>query len=176
MFDLTTNYFALFGLKPCYQLDLKKLKSCYLELQRQVHPDNFASESDQVQREAVQRVSYLNQAYESLKSPMSRAIYLLETAGYDFNPDTQIHNDAAFLMEQMELREALSDISDEPDPISSLDQLRDKAQNSYQQYQDVFATRYDEKNWDAAANEVNKMMFAVKLLAELSEKEEMLFE
>jgi len=91
LFDLTANYFELLDLEQDYQLDLKVLKEKYLELQREVHPDKFASESEKIQREAIQRVSYLNQAYEILKSPLQRAIYLLQISGNDFDPDTQIH-------------------------------------------------------------------------------------
>ena len=175
MFNLTTNYFRLFGLAANYQLDLVDLKTRYLELQRQVHPDQFASESDQVQRQAMQSVSYLNQAYETLKSPLKRAVYLLQTAGQDFDPDTQVHNDPVFLMEQMELREELSAVSDADDAFDTLECLRDKASTSYKQYQESFADLYAEENWPAASTEINKMMFATKMLQEISEKEETLF-
>ena len=175
MFSLTTNYFELFGLKESYVLDLADLKAKYLELQRQVHPDKFASESELVQREAMQRVSYLNQAYETLKSPLQRAIYLLQSSGNDFDPDTQTHSDTSFLMEQMELREELSDISDANDPFEALDELRNRALAAYQAHQKQFADSYGEESWEDAANEINKMMFANKLLQEISEKEETLF-
>ena len=123
----------------------------------------------------MQSVSYLNQAYETLKSPLKRAIYLLQTAGQDFDPDTQIHNDPVFLMEQMELREELSAVSDADDAFDTLECLRDKASTSYKQYQESFADLYAEENWPAASTEINKMMFATKMLQEISEKEETLF-
>lgn len=175
MFDLTANYFELLDLEQDYQLDLKVLKEKYLELQREVHPDKFASESEKIQREAIQRVSYLNQAYETLKSPLQRAIYLLQISGNDFDPDTQIHNDAAFLLEQMELREELSEVSYTNEPLTALEELNNKASLRYKSHQEQFSKLYSEKNWQDAAVEINKMMFAKKLLSEISEKEEMLF-
>lgn len=175
LFDLTTDYFALFGIKQSYQLDLVVLKAKYLELQRQVHPDNFASGSEKQQREAMQSVSYLNQAYESLKSPLQRAIYLLQLANHGFDPDTQVHSDTEFLFGQMELREELSETSNADDPLAVLDNLRHKAEASYREYQQQFSSFYDQKNWQLAATEINKMMFASKLISEISEKEETLF-
>lgn len=176
MFDLTTNYFELLGAKPSFCVDIHGLKTRYLELQRQVHPDNFASDSDRIQRESVQRVSYLNQAYETLKSPLQRAIYLLETAGYDFDVNTQIHDDVSFLVEQMAMREDLSEAGDAEDPHAVIEGLREKAESNYKLYQENFAVLYGKENWREASEEVNKMMFAFKLLNEISEKEESLFD
>ena len=88
MFDLKTNYFEVFGLQPTSDVELSSLKTKYLELQRLVHPDNHVSESDEAQRHALQRVSYLNQAYDTLCFPLKRAIYLLQSVGHDNDPDT----------------------------------------------------------------------------------------
>jgi len=175
LFDLTTNYFDLFGIERGYQLDLAVIKKQYLQLQKEFHPDNFASESEKIQREAIQKASYLNQAYETLKSPLQRAIYLLQIAGQEFDADRQIHNDSLFLMEQLELRESLSEARDASDPLAVIDALRHKAEDSYKQYQSDFSRFYDEQSWENATVEINKMMFAYKLLVEISEKEESLF-
>ena len=156
-------------------MDEAELKSKYIELQKQAHPDNFASESETVQRLAVQKVSYLNQAFECLKSPLERAIYLLNIAGHPFDPDTQIHSDVEFLMAQMELREALSEVTGADDPFTALDRLLVEASEQNKQYQMDFKTEYEQSNWSQAAVAVNKMMFATKLLHEISEKEESLF-
>lgn len=171
MFDLTTNYFQLFGLPVGCEVDPKQLKQKYLELQRQYHPDNFAAESEATQRQAVQQVSYLNQAYDTLKSPLKRAVYLLHTAGHDYDPDTQIHDDTEFLMQQMELREELSEISIDSE---ELDQLRAKASTSFEKHKNQFADSYGNKKWQEAGAEINKMMFLSKLLTEIDEKEEVL--
>jgi len=176
LFDLTTNYFALFGLEQSYSVDRKALKASYLQLQREVHPDNFVTESDAVQRDAMQRVSYLNQAYETLLNPVQRAIYLLQTNGHEYDADVQIHNDGQFLLEQMELREELALIPDATDPMESIERLRQKAEQNYQAHQNIFAEQLAKQNWEQASAEVGKMMFACKLLSEISEKEAVLFD
>ena len=176
MFNLTTNYFVLFGIDQTYDVDSKLLKSRYLELQRQTHPDNFAIEPQNVQRESVQRVAYLNQAYDTLKSPLKRAIYMLQTAGQSFDPETQIQNDPLFLMQQMQLREALAEVSEQDDPLSTLDKLREDALQNFASQQRVFAQQFEDQNWLLAATEINKMMFSAKLLTEINEQEEILFD
>jgi len=47
-------------------------------LQQEFHPDRFASKGDVDKRLAVQTASLINQAYDTLKSPLKRAQYLLE--------------------------------------------------------------------------------------------------
>jgi len=75
----------------------------------------------------------------------------------------------------MELREELSEVSDTNEPLTALEELNNKASLRYKSHQEQFSKLYSEKNWQDAAIEINKMMFAKKLLSEISEKEEMLF-
>lgn len=176
MFDLNTNFFELFELDIAFDLNLKDLKSKYIQLQRKVHPDNFASGTDAEQRIAMQRVSYLNQAHDTLKSPLKRAIYLLECSGQAFDPDTQVSNDPIFLMEQMELREALSEIPHSVESISDLDVLRCEAKKAFVENQNNFIRFYKASEWSSAGEEINKMMFVSKFIHEITEKEEVLFD
>lgn len=39
------DYFTLFGLPACYQLDTRALSLRFQDLQRQYHPDKFSSGS-----------------------------------------------------------------------------------------------------------------------------------
>ncbi len=176
LFELDTDYFAVFDLPPTYSLDHNELKAQYLALQKQFHPDRFAGEPEAIQRLAIHRAAYLNQAYDTLKSPLKRAVYMVQCAlqdcGDDFDPNTQIHNDPEFLMEQMELRERLAGIDGTCGSVNSIEALRQQADDNYLQSQRAFVQCYDSRNWRAAEGEINKMMFAVKLLAEIDEKEE----
>jgi len=176
MFDLNINYFDLFSLPIEYQVDLKQLKSQYIELQKVVHPDNFVSANDVEQRMSMQRVSLVNQAYETLKSPLQRAIYLLNLSGQEFDADSQISSDPMFLMEQMALRESLAEVESTEDPMQALDLLLDKAHHAFKQNLKLFDEFYRSANWPAARDEINKMMFSSKFLTEVKEKEERLLD
>jgi len=109
------NYFELFGLKTTFGINEQALQSAYQVQVSTFHPDKFASKSSSEQLQALQNTSLLNSAYDTLKSPLERASYLLTLQ--EVNPfdekDTQM--DSHFLLEQIELREQLEVIKSEKD-------------------------------------------------------------
>lgn len=54
------DYFTLFGLPARYQLDTRALSLRFQDLQRQYHPDKFASGSEAEQLAAVQQSATIN--------------------------------------------------------------------------------------------------------------------
>ena len=118
--DLKQNYFTLFGLPVSYAVDRATLDQRYRELQRLVHPDRFASAGDQERRIAMQQATRINEGYRVLKDALARGRYLLELRGHQFDDERNTHQDPAFLMEQIELREALADARDSQDPFAAL--------------------------------------------------------
>lgn len=124
--DLSQNYFELFGLPVAYAIDRDVLDQRYRELQRLVHPDRFASASDQERRIAMQQATQINEGYRVLKDGLLRARYLLELRGHRFDDERSTHQDSAFLMEQMELREALSEVGEAADPPAALAEVQQR--------------------------------------------------
>ena len=88
-------------------MDLAALEARYRELQREVHPDRFAAASPAEQRVSMQLATRVNEAYQTLKSPLKRAEYLLELQGVDPELETNTAMPPEFLAEQMERRERL---------------------------------------------------------------------
>lgn len=121
--DLTQNYFELFGLPTTYAVDRAALDQRYRELQRLVHPDRFASAPDQERRVAMQQATQINAAYRALKDDLARARYMLELRGHRFDDERNTHQDPEFLMEQMELREALGMVREADDPVATLNAI-----------------------------------------------------
>ena len=118
--DFKQNYFELFQLPIAYQIDSYRLNAAFRELQNQVHPDRFAHGSEAEKLSSVQASSFVNEAYVTLKSPVSRAHYLVELAGVAIDLSANTIADGAFLMQQMELREQLEDASHASDPEAIL--------------------------------------------------------
>ena len=114
---LVQNHFELFGLPVDFTVDAERLGERYRELQRSVHPDRFASGSDQERRLSMQRAAQINEAYRALKDPLARARYLLELNGVAMDDQNNTVMDPEFLMEQMELREALGDVRGRDNPM-----------------------------------------------------------
>lgn len=109
MISLQANDFELFGLPMQFPLERSELDSRWKDLQRQAHPDRFASEGAAAQRVAMQWSARINEAYRRLKDPLTRAAYLCELNGAPINAHSNTAMPASFLMQQIEWREALDD-------------------------------------------------------------------
>lgn len=107
MLDFSRNHFDLFGLPVGYAIDRELLAERFRALQSAVHPDRFASAPDQERRLSMQASTRVNEAFQTLKDPLNRALYLL-TLYPDPGPQATAQ-DTAFLVEQMELRETLAE-------------------------------------------------------------------
>lgn len=174
MLDLSKNHFELFDLPVSYRVDLQILRDRYRELQRQVHPDRYASGTEQEQRLAMQGSTLINEAFETLKDPLARAQYLLTLHQVDFNPDTETTKDTAFLMEQLELREVLSEIDGQPDPLGAVGELLDNVQGKLNKVINGMASDFEnptDEQLQAIRENVRKMQFLNKLRLEAESTE-----
>lgn len=75
------DYFAFLGVPRKLNLDLTDLEQRFRALSRQFHPDYFYNASPAERLASLERSSYLNDAYRTLKQPISRIAYLLELEG-----------------------------------------------------------------------------------------------
>ena len=74
----------------------------------------------------MQQATQINEGYQTLKDPLRRGRYLLELGGYQFDDEHRTTSDAAFLMEQMELRELLSEVREAEDAFAALGKIMDR--------------------------------------------------
>ena len=161
------NHFELFGLPLQFQLDGSLLSSQFRDLQRQFHPDKFATASERDRLLAVQKAAQINDAYQVLKNPISRAEYLLVQHGEDIRGEQQTMQDPMFLMEQMELREELEDIADSSYPEDALFAFEGKVSKMYKQQLSAIQQELDSQAWFEAADRVRKLKFIAKLKNEI---------
>ncbi|MDY6992947.1 MAG: Fe-S protein assembly co-chaperone HscB, partial [Pseudomonadota bacterium] len=70
--ELTQNYFELFDLPVSFEIDRDDLGQKYRQLQQSNHPDNFAQATEAERRLAMQKSTHINEAFHTLKDPMSR--------------------------------------------------------------------------------------------------------
>ena len=169
MFDLSKNYFELFGLPVTYIVDSQALSERYRELQRVVHPDRFTSASAQEQRFSLQQATQVNEAFETLKDPLKRAQYLLGLHGINMEIGQETTRDTAFLMEQLELREELEKARSKADPHAALDDLMQRISVMIKQQVAQIAVQFEtgtDEQLEAARESVRKMQFLNKLHSE----------
>ncbi|HEC29384.1 MAG TPA: Fe-S protein assembly co-chaperone HscB [Gammaproteobacteria bacterium] len=122
-FDLTSNYFSIFGMPVSYTVDAGFLMQRYRELLQTVHPDRFASASGQERRLSLQYSTHINEALRVLKDPLERARYILELKGMQWDDEQTTLSDPGFLMQQMDLRESLSEVREQSDPLEAIAEI-----------------------------------------------------
>jgi len=169
------DYFELFGLTPGFAVDGETLALRYRELQRAVHPDRYAGASDRERRLSMQQTALINEAYRTLRDPLARARYLLELQGIPFDENGAM--DPAFLMEQMELREALQSVRDSDDPFAALTGVRERAEARERELAGDLAARFVEESpetLEQVPDLIRKLQFIRKLVDEADEMEEAL--
>jgi len=169
---MTNNFFEIFGLSQEFPVDAAKLAERYRDLQREFHPDRFAHKPEAERNLSVRWAATINQAFDTLKSPLKRAQYLLSEQGLDSTGDSNITSDVNFLMQQMMLREGLSEVRNESDPFSKLEELRGETTAEYQNLQEIFSMQFTDQQYSEALNTVAKMQFFAKLLSEMDFLEE----
>src|SRR5205085_12048440 len=119
------SHFDLFGLQPAFAVDEARLERAYREIQSQVHPDRFAHAGDAERRASLQWTTRVNEAFQILKNPVTRAKHLLELQGVDVAFETNTQMPTEFLIEQLELREEL-DCAKAKKDSAVLDELRNR--------------------------------------------------
>jgi len=169
--NLDENHFQLFGVPARFELDTGALEERYRELQREVHPDRFAAASQAEQRISMQLATRVNEAYQTLKSPLRRAGYLLLLNGVDPEFETNTAMPPEFLADQMEKREALEAAAaagDREGMIAFSSELRLE--------QDALLARIrrqlDTSDWAEAAATLRQLKFLEKLGEDIAAAEE----
>lgn len=154
--NLQSNDFELFGLLPLFAQDRTAIDGRWKDLQREAHPDKFAAQGAAAQRVAMQWSVRINEAYQRLKDPLKRAAYLCELNAAPVNAENNTAMPAAFLMQQMEWREAL----DDADSVEDLEQIglqvttgRREALQKCEQLLDV------QHDYQGAVQQVRALMF-----------------
>lgn len=122
MSEKPVNYFTLFALPIDFNISLEELEKAYLTLQKNAHPDKFAT-ADSLQRDiANHSTATINRAYDTLKHPLGRARHLLELRNGTTADTEQTIDDVAFLMEQMQWREQIEEAEGAPEKLTQLQQ------------------------------------------------------
>lgn len=172
--DFKQSYFELFGLPEQFALDENALAAAFRKLQTEHHPDRFASGTDEAKRIAQQITSFINTAQETLKSPRTRARYLLSLKGVDFDDERDTTSDMAFLMSQMDRREALEQVAQADDPLDAIDELSRDVKKENVSLQQAFVEAFEAGEFDEAKQAVLKLKFFERLMGEIKQQEERL--
>ena len=161
---MTQNFFELFNLPEKFQIDTEKLQENYRSIQKEIHPDRFATSSENEKMQSMIKTTQINDAYQTLKSPIKRAKYILSL--HKFNEKVTLPPD--FLMQQMEWEEHLEEIEKDK---NELEQFKLSINKEYEQHSSLAQQQIDsEQKWSEAAITIDKLYFIEKLLFKINTK------
>lgn len=159
---MTQNYFELFNLPEKFQIDSVKLQENYRSIQKEIHPDRFATSTENEKTQSMIKSTQVNDAYQTLKSTTKRAKYILSL----HKSVEKITLPPDFLMQQMEWEEHLENIEKK---IKELDQFKLTINKKYEEYSLMLSTQIDnDQNWNEAAITIDKLYFVEKLLHKIN--------
>ena len=126
-----------------------------------------AQASDSDKRVSMQLSALANSAYRTLMNPIQRGLYMCARNGVDPQLETNTAMPAQFLMQQMEWREALDDVRDQP---AKLDELyKEVEQTRANLLKEVEATIDQANDYELAATQLRALLFIDKFGAELED-------
>ena len=162
------NFFALFEQPVQFDIVQDSLDQRLRVLQKRYHPDNVAKDGAnpaKAQQQSEQASALINQGYQTLSAPDSRASYLLDIAGQAQNLEHSIA-DLDFLEDAMEMRMDLDDAIGDKD-IATLKQLHPQITERLAKQSTSFKNAYKIQDWQTAIDATQKLKFLVKLNADV---------
>ena len=166
------NFFALFEQPVQFAVNQERLDQQLRLLQKRYHPDNLVADSKnvadsaQAKQQSEQASALINQAYQTLRDPDSRASYLLDIAGQAQNLEHSIA-DLDFLEDAMQMRMDLDDAI-EGKELAVLKQLNPQITVRLNKQSERFDSAYQNQDWQTAIDATQKLKFLVKLDADVT--------
>jgi molecular chaperone HscB len=161
-----SDYFELFGLARAFELDPVELESNWKQRIALVHPDRFAAENPAQKRVAMHWSAQLNEGYRVLRDPLRRAQYLCELAGHPCINQPGTSMEPAFLMQQIEWREALEQAQASGDR-SGLEHIESEIAVKRRDQMAQTGQYIAQQQWIEAVKSLHEWMFVEKFLQEL---------
>ena len=178
------DFFALFNQPAHFNIDEQALDERYLALQKQYHPDqqhgnikndnikidshvnsNIDNDAKNLAAPSEAASALINHAYQTLKSPDTRATYLLESQQQADTLNNSI-SDLDFLDDAMTLRISLEEAIEAND-LALLHELKPQIANRLQAQSQRFEQSYQQQHWTKASDATQKLKFLVKLNADI---------
>lgn len=160
MSDVRMSPYELFGLPETYVLDETLLAERHRAAMQKVHPDRFADRSAAERRVAEQWSAVINEAFETLKSPVKRAVWLAKKRGAEVETEGQVRMPADFLMKQLDWRERLEE-ADETERSALLEEVESEAKS----LEAALEAAFDRENDPVCgADLARRLLFIVKFL------------
>ncbi|KAF5285770.1 hypothetical protein FQR65_LT13049 [Abscondita terminalis] len=150
----TSNYFTVLNIDQTFDIDHKLLTNKYRRMQSVLHPDKYSNKSREEQEISSRYSSLVNNAYNTLRAPLKRAVHLLNLHGENVDEDQKIV-DPEFLALIMELNEEI-DAATTPKQLRDLD---DKNRKELETIRATLSSHFKQLKVKEAKDEVMKMKY-----------------
>jgi molecular chaperone HscB len=161
------DYFAFFGFSRKLNLDTAELEKEFYALSRRLHPDVFGQADERERAWSLEQSSMLNDAYRTLKDPITRTEYLLRLEGIELEEQSKRATEKAratgelkkqvvppdLLEEVFELNMHLEELraqkklgEDDPALLEEIGKAKLSLEEKYDQLIDELKTEWN--NWD----------------------------
>jgi molecular chaperone HscB len=126
------DYFAFLGLPRKLNIDPADLERRFRALSRQFHPDFFYNATPAERLASLERSSYLNDAYRTLRQPIARVEYLLQLEGLAARGPEEASQKVppALLEEVFALNEELDEVRELRTGGAPLDRWKPRLENA----------------------------------------------
>jgi len=112
------NYFEFYDLPISFNPDQQLVKQKFYELSKKYHPDFHINSDADKQEEILERSTFNNKAFQVLKDPQKRLHYILTLKELLVEGENYVLPQS-FLMEMMDVNEALMELEFDPDAEKS---------------------------------------------------------
>ncbi len=165
------NYFEFFGIQEKFDVDLEALRKDFLANSKKFHPDFHTMASEEDQDKILELSSINNEAWKILSDLQHRIAHLLQLKD-QLPEEGKAQVPQEFLMEMMDINEALMEIEMEDDTdrrkqiISDLEELE---QSLNQEGQEAMA-QWDEEQAESALTSVRDYYLKLKYIRRIKDR------
>lgn len=129
------DYFALFEMPRNLWIEMSSLEQKFLQLSWKLHPDNFVNATEKERELSLKRSSELNDAYRTLRDPISRVEYLLAIEGERKEGEKKQQAPPELLEEVFELNESLDELREAKASGEDLAELKARLETAEKNFQ-----------------------------------------
>ena len=149
------DYFSLFDMPRQLWIEMGALEQKFLQLSWKLHPDNFVKATEQERELSLKRSSELNDAYRTLRDPISRVEYLLAIEGERKEGEKKQQAPPELLEEVFELNESLDELREAKASGGDVSSLKSRLESTQKNFQEKLKEVDGElqlaaREWDAA--------------------------
>jgi molecular chaperone HscB len=157
------DHFQRLGVERGFDVDVSAIEKTYFQMQRLLHPDRFATRTAKEKTLSQQQATSLNDAYETLKDPLERAVYLARLMGLNvLKEGCNALTDPVILMEAMEMREALA----EAETAEDVGDVTKRAQGEITDCEAELSLAFKSGDLDAVGTLITRLKYLRKLADE----------